>query len=505
MHSLFLYKKRQFLSLCFIIFSSAILPITITAAEQSLPKVIKESIPSSNISNSSGIGETKKIEYRTAEIEHRTSWINLTGTIILLITIILGLPWVVSRIRNPILFRKLKQKHEFFFKEICSGFELCSDYFDYLLVIFSSNKDEEICSMCNKLCYLLGSECAERLPVFLVKNGVRIITQKCKHKKEIISKSAFNCLSAFYKFSSSLPLDTFFNCFDELLNKQLPRHVRYKAIIEFCSFIKYYKPSRWEDKRRYDSLMKQIFSWLESEPRKHWNREIIILAKKCIESLEYIRDSPDIVNDLLPYATRIAGRQVNELINTYSSIVLSLDSSKPDQLIIRQILQRFEDWLKREDVDKNIMEIHLPRLINHLNPNRNIRPAFSRHKITRKVFVFPQDSPQDCLNGEIKDISKTGICFELECMLFGDLYQVRKSGDAPFNISAQNKTLKLSNVNIKMCEANGKDLCLEGRGELIRAWNAPSIPSSIPKTGFGFRFINGGYIDRISSIMSNLQ
>lgn len=326
------------------------------------------------------------------------------------------------------------------------------------------------------------------IPQFLIEKGIRIIVKKCKHGEEKVSDIAFNCFSAFFNFSISP--DIFLDCFSDLLNKENPKHVKYRAIIALCSFVEHRTQLNWDAKMIHLSFMKKTFQDLDLLECKAWTKKDTGLAEKCISSLLAFRDTPDIINELLPPATNVTEKHIEELINVYRDTILKLgDSSRFKRPMTALICRQIERLLKEDNIDKRIKEEILPGLINYFNPNRKTRLSSPRVSFPRKVSISSLDVSQEFISGQTKDISDTGLYFKLQGYLLYAPYQERVPRTEGFRLQVDNKILKLSTIVVRIFEANDIDVWIEAKAEVLRAW-IEKADSPTLMTGFGVNFVD---------------
>ncbi len=530
---LFLRRMKYFISPFFIIFFISLilcfaLPETNVGLEKAVNSIKTDNtINSSDAVNPSNSADTdsekaiKKFQYKTEKLKMTNALITLFKSILALIASLLGfiglllfknwrkkgkiqdrqnnsfIEWSKENL-NPLQisnnfkfsFRKPSKKlPDDFFDIIFNRAE--SDYLKRLYKVFISKKNKDILTACNNLHYLLPEASKKDFFKDVSENSFKIISEKCNTNNIQALTSIFKCLSLLYKFGlPSSCIDIFLKCFDKLLEPKLPVKVKNFAARELSIFVEETPMPDWDARNKYSSVMKKVFHELDS--RLKWETEDLRIVMKYITNLIYCKNDGDMINELLPIATKVAGRQVNLLIDIYHKTITKID---PGITKTDDVVKEIEGWLKQPEVKDEFKEKNIPLIIKHLCPARKIRHPFSRHKIERTISIKQPNDKEFELIGTTIDISEKGVCFEVDCGLEDD-YQKRATDKQIFTVIPGKK--QLSDIKIKIFDPKGETSCIEADASICRAWRAPS--SSNYAQGHTTRF--GAFVKDINLLHS---
>ena len=374
--------------------------------------------------------------------------------------------WLNEELKNfNTASRKLRQKNDFL-KTFFSPAEY--QYLEHLFEIFILKKEIDICTACNTFRHLFDGVSRPRVPMNIIENSVKIISKKCNHENPTISRYIFDCLSVFYKFSlPSSCINIYVDCFKNLLNNEVPVHVRDNTISELCLFMSEIPVSRWKNINEYHAIMKTIFDDLTHRSNPDEN-----LLERCISNIKYCQNYYGIIDDLLPLVTDATSKHLHSLLRIYCATVLNLaDSRFLDPQMVNKVFNTVQQWLK-SDVEIDFKENEIPRILNYLDSTREIRHSESREKIELDITVKPNNNTATPFKGKTIDVSKNGLKFFLPGRLKGDDYQERDAHPKGFLLWSHN--LHLSDVLITIFEPNGRTASVKINGDLRRAKNSSS-------------------------------
>lgn len=396
--------------------------------------------------------------------------------------------------------RYLKRVTELF-KVLCLKNTACQRYLTALLQLYTAesegNKLKALTDLRQSVCDSGGNA----IPVFMIEGGLKVVANKCKDKNENVSAAAFNCFSTFYTVYKQLSSEVFLAHFAYLFGGKNKKHVEINTIVEFCAYALSARPSTWVDNSRFVAFMKEILNKFSA--MQHWSDKDISAIIPCIRSLECIQDLPDAVNELLLSVMEITERDINRLLNSYHTAVLSVkDISQLDCQKIQLACAKFSGWLKKRDISREFKDDIIPAVINRLNPQRGLRKSARIVKI-RKIRVYSNDRKTE-LSGELINISEAGVCFKLsDYSLVRKTTQFRRPGEEGFLLRASSgQEIRLGETFIDICKSNGKEICISVKSELLRAWIPPSS-SRTSESGFGAMFSDGNNLEDIRSFVTS--
>lgn len=375
-------------------------------------------------------------------------------------------------------------------ENICLEDKLYLIFFDYLNKIKNSKRKRNVLKWINNFKDLLQDESFRDFPTYFIEKGIDIIAEKCNNPDIKVSSIAFNCLSYLYMLNPALKMKVLLDVVEDLLNEAETDFVINQAAIHLYTFLKFLKLTSIEEKEKYLYLINKRYEELmkKDELSEFDISEMI----SYIKGIEFSEDYSDILNTTFSNATILAEKLLKTkrkditALEKYVCALCSLDDAKAiDREKVRKAIHTYEKWLKSDYCsreDKEYQIVTLFKLFNHRKVRKKRRERLSI--IERQILVYHGKNREMHLEGKVKDISETGVGFELLCYL-EEVY-INQDNDNIFTILYFEEKYDLSVVDLIIFKNNHDPEPLKIQGTL--KWASRNESSDEAKSDFGVQF-----------------